>query len=121
MRKYWMTALSMALGALLGGALLATPASAATTHDDAVLPSASGANEYLAVTVAVTGNCPATTTYTNDMPTEFTGSWACWGDNPAGEKAIQPDSPFPDLFFFQAEDGIRDADVTGVQTCALPI
>src|SRR6266498_4757350 len=23
--------------------------------------------------------------------------------------------------FFQAEDGIRDADVTGVQTCALPI
>src|SRR5215813_15255192 len=25
------------------------------------------------------------------------------------------------LFFFQAEDGIRDADVTGVRTCALPI
>src|SRR5207245_6681044 len=24
-------------------------------------------------------------------------------------------------FFFQAEDGIRDATVTGVQTCALPI
>src|SRR5436305_10689178 len=24
-------------------------------------------------------------------------------------------------FFFQAEDDIRDADVTGVQTCALPI
>src|SRR5579872_7596176 len=24
-------------------------------------------------------------------------------------------------FFFQAADGIRDADVTGVQTCALPI
>ena len=23
--------------------------------------------------------------------------------------------------FFQAEDGIRDRDVTGVQTCALPI
>ena len=23
-------------------------------------------------------------------------------------------------FFFQAEDGIRDRDVTGVQTCALP-
>src|SRR3989442_3521017 len=30
------------------------------------------------------------------------------------------DSPFV-FFFFQAEDGIRDADVTGVQTCALPI
>src|SRR3989442_605048 len=27
----------------------------------------------------------------------------------------------PLFFFFQAEDGIRDADVTGVQTCALPI
>src|SRR6266542_5201620 len=26
-----------------------------------------------------------------------------------------------DLFFFQAEDGIRAATVTGVQTCALPI
>ena len=24
-------------------------------------------------------------------------------------------------FFFQAEDGIRDTSVTGVQTCALPI
>src|SRR5439155_12172442 len=29
---------------------------------------------------------------------------------------------FPYLsFFFQAEDGIRDGHVTGVQTCALPI
>src|SRR6202521_3211668 len=25
------------------------------------------------------------------------------------------------FFFFQAEDGIRDSEVTGVQTCALPI
>src|SRR5687768_18327576 len=25
------------------------------------------------------------------------------------------------FFFFQAEDGIRDVGVTGVQTCALPI
>src|SRR5438067_2905467 len=25
------------------------------------------------------------------------------------------------IFFFQAEDGIRDRNVTGVQTCALPI
>src|SRR5699024_12231893 len=32
--------------------------------------------------------------------------------------------PLPCLsesFFFQAEDGIRDRNVTGVQTCALPI
>src|SRR6266581_3813164 len=28
---------------------------------------------------------------------------------------------FHDFFFFQAEDGIRDGRVTGVQTCALPI
>src|SRR5207249_6834450 len=26
-----------------------------------------------------------------------------------------------EAFFFQAEDGIRDRNVTGVQTCALPI
>src|SRR5256885_8931485 len=34
------------------------------------------------------------------------------------------ESPTPRLlyfFFFQAEDGIRDYKVTGVQTCALPI
>src|SRR5690625_2486799 len=28
---------------------------------------------------------------------------------------------FQFFFFFQAEDGIRDGHVTGVQTCALPI
>src|SRR5256885_10688188 len=28
---------------------------------------------------------------------------------------------FVGFFFFQAEDGIRDYKVTGVQTCALPI
>src|SRR3712207_6447154 len=30
-------------------------------------------------------------------------------------------SSFSLFFFFQAEDGIRDIGVTGVQTCALPI
>src|SRR5256885_7102962 len=34
-------------------------------------------------------------------------------------KAEGPMSGF--FFFFQAEDGIRDYKVTGVQTCALPI
>src|SRR5690348_979561 len=37
----------------------------------------------------------------------------------------QPPPPPPEMerpaFFFQAEDGIRDGRVTGVQTCALPI
>src|SRR6266404_586978 len=31
------------------------------------------------------------------------------------------DAEVAELFFFQAEDGIRDKLVTGVQTCALPI
>src|SRR3990170_5905992 len=34
----------------------------------------------------------------------------------------EPHSPqYPQRVFFQAEDGIRDDLVTGVQTCALPI
>src|SRR2546421_8864864 len=35
--------------------------------------------------------------------------------------ALQSISLSLPLFFFQAEDGIRDLIVTGVQTCALPI
>src|SRR2546430_10242089 len=34
---------------------------------------------------------------------------------------VQLDRVITFLFFFQAEDGIRDLTVTGVQTCALPI
>src|SRR5215510_15672385 len=34
---------------------------------------------------------------------------------------LPPGSPGSSFFFFQAEDGIRDGHVTGVQTCALPI
>src|SRR5207248_6114838 len=37
---------------------------------------------------------------------------------PPVERVAQGDDVF---FFFQAEDGIRDRTVTGVQTCALPI
>src|SRR5437868_5888644 len=33
----------------------------------------------------------------------------------------QDDDRYGFRFFFQAEDGIRDRNVTGVQTCALPI
>src|SRR5438034_8571019 len=40
------------------------------------------------------------------------------GSSPAmWASSLQP----PPFFFFQAEDGIRDHCVTGVQTCALPI
>src|SRR5205807_5611186 len=44
-----------------------------------------------------------------------------------GGKGMMSWSPSADravcgsVFFFQAEDGIRDYKVTGVQTCALPI
>src|SRR5256885_2986230 len=34
---------------------------------------------------------------------------------------VLPGSDCSVFFFFQAEDGIRDYKVTGVQTCALPI
>src|SRR2546430_15312985 len=37
-----------------------------------------------------------------------------------GESRRQ-EGPYLPVFFFQAEDGIRDLTVTGVQTCALPI
>src|SRR5256885_10756420 len=36
-------------------------------------------------------------------------------------KSSLPCCQFVLIFFFQAEDGIRDYKVTGVQTCALPI
>src|SRR5262249_59000798 len=38
-----------------------------------------------------------------------------WGKRRAQSRELS------DCFFFQAEDGIRDWSVTGVQTCALPI
>src|SRR2546430_5960889 len=37
------------------------------------------------------------------------------------DAAINPREDVDSFFFFQAEDGIRDLTVTGVQTCALPI
>src|SRR5690606_40270550 len=36
-------------------------------------------------------------------------------------RALELATPWLCGFFFQAEDGIRDFHVTGVQTCALPI
>src|SRR5207253_6977842 len=43
-----------------------------------------------------------------------TTSWLAVSAGFTGAKAVE-------IFFFQAEDGIRDGHVTGVQTCALPI
>src|SRR5256886_4333405 len=36
-------------------------------------------------------------------------------------RSVAPSIWIASVFFFQAEDGIRDLTVTGVQTCALPI
>src|SRR5258707_6779660 len=38
-----------------------------------------------------------------------------------GPRKLRRNSVCELVFFFQAEDGIRDIGVTGVQTCALPI
>src|SRR5256886_11282333 len=43
------------------------------------------------------------------------------GDNEGGKGEGERSLCSFCLFFFQAEDGIRDLTVTGVQTCALPI
>src|SRR2546430_8586650 len=40
---------------------------------------------------------------------------------PCTAKLVRVDKQYVFFFFFQAEDGIRDLTVTGVQTCALPI
>src|SRR5690349_23989865 len=42
-------------------------------------------------------------------------------ENVASLGIVAPDHLLSYFFFFQAEDGIRDLYVTGVQTCALPI
>src|SRR3712207_1124002 len=47
--------------------------------------------------------------------------WGCWRIVWWGELIEDGKSQRAFFFFFQAEDGIRDIGVTGVQTCALPI
>src|SRR5699024_11929820 len=45
----------------------------------------------------------------------------CSGPYITRPTSSNPASSRYESFFFQAEDGIRDRNVTGVQTCALPI
>src|SRR5699024_11353543 len=45
------------------------------------------------------------------------GCWLCAG----GRRSARCTSGYVCSFFVQAEDGIRGRNVTGVQTCALPI
>src|SRR2546425_3209948 len=44
-----------------------------------------------------------------------------WYSSPIHPSVYTPSPAVLSFFFFQAEDGIRDKLVTGVQTCALPI
>src|SRR5437763_384836 len=57
--------------------------------------------------------------------TSWPGGFSVFGDGAAKNQyarvATYSDFYFDSSFFFQAEDGIRDTSVTGVQTCALPI
>src|SRR5256885_8522007 len=46
---------------------------------------------------------------------------ACQGASPTRCYLCRDSLSKDVVFFFQAEDGIRDYKVTGVQTCALPI
>src|SRR5256885_11945560 len=48
-------------------------------------------------------------------------SWLITSKRIVGHSRRLHDSGRERVFFFQAEDGIRDYKVTGVQTCALPI
>src|SRR6516162_11445048 len=50
-------------------------------------------------------------------PPIVTGGCGCW----TGFGSHLASVSLTYFFFFQAEDGIRDYKVTGVQTCALPI
>src|SRR5205807_3251768 len=47
--------------------------------------------------------------------------WSRPMDHPTHEQLRRDNTRASEFFFFQAEDGIRDYKVTGVQTCALPI
>src|SRR5256886_8925128 len=56
----------------------------------------------------------------NDPTTVYTQASSLLVIN-STQRAIMSESFLFVFFFFQAEDGIRDLTVTGVQTCALPI
>src|SRR5699024_11703236 len=47
--------------------------------------------------------------------------YACTLLRPCARSYLLAERDHRPPFFFQAEDGIRDRNVTGVQTCALPI
>src|SRR6516162_7702671 len=80
---------------------------------------------YCALVLAVVG--AATAARAQDAIPDVKGTWSGKGKviifgGHAHHPGVGPDSP-PTVrdIFFQAEDGIRDYKVTGVQTCALPI
>src|SRR5256885_12567867 len=58
-------------------------------------------------------------TLQSDLGAEFIGSLRL--EDVSVSRAGRSEHSVVLFFFFQAEDGIRDYKVTGVQTCALPI
>src|SRR6202453_5457615 len=97
----------------IAGVLVAAPQAHAAVRTPAKATSVAVQVRTDAHTVAlVTRAQPATRSYTvrsgdslSTISERFYGSSANWRW----------------IYFFQAEDGIRDSEVTGVQTCALPI
>src|SRR2546430_7232921 len=68
---------------------------------------------------SVTSKCPRTTSASG---CRTSGRRSAYATMPASTRSrICAGRAWPMSFFFQAEDGIRDLTVTGVQTCALPI
>src|SRR5205085_7436736 len=73
--------------------------------------------------VAAAGAAMATAMKASTSQTMSQARGDVWRDaTKAATRAVMPMAtpPQPGIFF-QAEDGIRDLTVTGVQTCALPI
>src|SRR5690348_2465263 len=73
-------------------------------------------------------HCLTGNTVIKDGAKDFLPYSKAFGSKQGGLGGIRNDTAFLHLndgrwviFFFQAEDGIRDGRVTGVQTCALPI
>src|SRR2546430_5266634 len=65
-------------------------------------------------------NTPTVDRYLYDIREDLEQREVMWEDI-RGDSGFVTERRPPAWFFFQAEDGIRDLTVTGVQTCALPI
>src|SRR5438093_4237918 len=84
----------------------------ATTHSATIVARRRGPNSDTSLTIIT--SC--------DIPIKWKSARRDRGSRPGLLPTIRRCCPEDNAcFFFQAEDGIRDWSVTGVQTCALPI